>query len=506
MELKLYKEVFKFISELTITQGVHQAKPFKLLDWQKKFVFNACKPGVVTAALTMGRGGGKTTLCAALALCGLYGPLSQARGEVVLVASSLEQAKLAFNAALAMMQPMLEEEPGRWRVRDNQNMAVIEDKETKAVLRARPSDPKRLLGLQPSLIIADEPAAWERTKVDKSWGALETATGKLGAKILVIGTRPDDSAHFFAKLLAGGADYAQVHAAGPDDPIDDPKTWEKAIPSLPHMPELYKDMETKSRHAMQDTQVLTRFKAYMLNQGVSDVMESFLLDPETWMRCEGTAERKGRVVWGIDAGGEVAMTAMAAYWPYTGRLECFAMFPSDPPLDERGRNDAVGDLYLRMARNEELLVSGGKTVHIPDLLAEALQRFGPPDLVVADRYHKGILLDSFKASNVPPVTIEFRGNGWNMDGTEDVYGFQRACLEGKVKAEPSMLLRNALAEARVLYNTVGNPKLGTGSQGGRRSAAKDDAASASVLAVAAGQRKIRQEAAKPSSRPRMVLI
>ena len=54
---------------------------------------------------------------------------------------------------------------------------------------------------------------------------------------------------------------------------------------------------------------------------------------------------------------------------------------------------------------------------------------------------------------------------------------------------PSHLLRSAMAEARTVSDPAGNAKLSKGSQGGRRVRARDDAAAAAILAVAAGVRQ-----------------
>ncbi len=44
------------------------------------------------------------------------------------------------------------------------------------------------------------------------YAALLTAMGKIpGARMVAFGTRPADPDHWFGKLLAGGAAYAQVH-------------------------------------------------------------------------------------------------------------------------------------------------------------------------------------------------------------------------------------------------------------------------------------------------------
>ena len=75
-----------------------------------------------------------------------------------------------------------------------------------------------------------------------------------------------------------------------------------------------------------------------------------------------------------------------------------------------------------------------------------------------------------------------------QDGAADVRAFRRACLEGKVTPLRSLLMRSAMAEARTVSDPAGNQKLSKGAQGGRRHRAKDDAAAAAILAVAAGAR------------------
>ena len=44
--------------------------------------------------------------------------------------------------------------------------------------------------------------------------ALQTAAGKqMACTFVALGTRPADEGHWFSKMLTGGADFAQVHAA-----------------------------------------------------------------------------------------------------------------------------------------------------------------------------------------------------------------------------------------------------------------------------------------------------
>ena len=288
-------------------------------------------------------------------------------------------------------------------------------------------------------------------------------------------------------MLDGGAGYAQCHAAGPDDPPFQRQTWKKANPSLDHMPDLEEAIRDEAKLARVDPASLAAFRALRLNQGTSDVVVQVLIDAALWGSCERVAARPGPMVWGVDLGTSQAQSAVAAYWPETGALSCLAAFPEQPSLEERGLRDGVGRLYRECAQRGELLTLGQRATDVGALLRAGMERFGRPDLVVADRWREAELRDALEAAGVPPAAFEARGMGF-MDGGEDVRTFRRACAEGKVAPSPSLLLRGAMAEARTISDPAGNAKLCKGSEGGRRQRAKDDAAAAAILAVAAGVR------------------
>ena len=492
----------RYLSTLTVTQGRRAGEPFAVLPWQRRFVRGAFAPGAGTAALSVARGNGKSTLVAGIAAAALDGPLAVARGESVIVASSFAQACIAFDHVCHFLGDKLRDRR-RYRFWQTGQLAKVEDKETGATVRALGSDPKRAHGLAPSLLLLDEPAQWPSSTGERMVAALRTSMGKqVNARLIALGTRPASSEHWFAKMLGGGADYSQCHAAAEDDSPFQRRTWAKANPSLDFMPDLEAAIRTEAGHAKTDPSVLHEFRALRLNGGTSEVAEAVLVEAGTWARIEGEADRAGPVVWGADLGTSAAMSAIAAYWPATGRLECVAAFPVDPPLAERGLRDGVGGLYVECARRGELVQSGQRAVNLDGILIEALTRFGRPNVIVADRWREAELRDALDKAGVPPAALEIRGQGFK-DGAEDVRGFRRAILEGKVTPKPTKLLRYAMGEARVLMDPAGNAKLAKRAEGGRRSTARDDAAAAAILAVAAGARRA---TAPPPRRRRHELV
>lgn len=480
------RDLLAYLSGLTVTQGRLAGQPFTVLPWQRRFVRGAFSSGVQTAALSVARGNGKTALLAGIAAATLDGPLAVPRGETVIVASSFEQARIAFEHVMAFMGDLGD---GHWRVWDTAQQARIENKLTRARVRCIGSDPRRAHGLAPVLVLADEPTQWPESTGERMRAALVTAAGKQPhSRFVALGTRPAAPEHWFAKLLEGAADFAQCHAAGSDDPPFQRRTWKKANPSLALMPDLLATLQVEAKAAKADPSLLAAFRALRLNLGTSDVEASVLLDAGTWERIEGDAPRGQAACWGIDLGTSAAMSAVAAYWPTTGRLEALAAFPGEPTLAERGLRDGVGGLYAECARRGELIQAGGAAVDIEALLLAGLDRFGRPDRIVADRWREAELRDALNRAGVPSAALELRGQGFK-DGGEDVRDFRRACLEGRVTPLPSLLVRYAMSEARTMADPAGNEKLAKNTQGGRRSRARDDAAAAAILAVAAGYRR-----------------
>ena len=483
------KGLERYLRGLTISQGRLAGRAFEVLPWQRRFVRHAFALGVQSAALSVGRGNGKSALLSGIAAATLDGPLAVSRGETVIVASSFEQARIAFEHVVAFMGDKLEDRQ-RWKVWDTAQQARIEDRKTGARVRCIGSDPRRAHGLAPVLTLADEPSQWPETTGERMVAALRTAAGKQPhSRFVAIGTRPANETHWFAKmLLAGGADYAQCHVAKADDPKFHKRTWAKANPSLDHMPDLLAAISKEAVAAKRDPAMLASFDALRLNLGTEDAEVSVLLDVRTWRAAEGEADRTGRPVWGMDLGTSAAQSAVAAFWPETGRLECIAAFPRDPDLRERGLRDGVGRLYLDCAKRGELVTLGGAAVPVAELLALAVERFGRPARVVADRWREAELRDALDKAGVPPAAVASRGMGF-QDGAADVREFRRAVLEGRVVAAPSLLLRSAMAEARTVSDPAGNAKLAKHNQGGRRVRARDDAAAAAILAVAEGVRQ-----------------
>ena len=492
-----------WLERLAISQGPRAGEPFQLLRWQRKFLRGALSPGVSRSAATCGRGNGKSGLVAAIATLYLDGPLAQPRGEVVVLASSFGQARDAVGEQVLYFCGGLEKirEAG-WRVEDNSNRFRITTT-SGSRLSVMAADSRRAHG-RPGIVAAilDEPAQWPPGVGEKLLAAITTSAGKqTNFRILAIGTRPASPEHWFSRWLEGGADYVQIHAALESDPPFQRRTWRKANPSLSHFVHLEAAIRAEAGKAKVDSGELAAFRALRLNLGVEEVGRQSLLDAGVWSACEVDVlpPAVGPCVWGIDLGSGHAMSALACYHPSSFRLECVAAFPSDPGLSARSSADHVGGLYQKMLERQELVVTPGRVVVVADLLRTALERYGPPAVVVADRWRESELRDALDAAGVPASAFSARGMGFHHGG-QDVRDFRRAAIDGRIRVQPSLLLRSALSEAVTISDPAGNAKLAKSSEGGRRQASKDDPAASAVLAVAAGERG-RAHDAGPSTAP-----
>ena len=491
------KSLERYIESLVISQGRYAGERFRLLGWQRKLIRGAFRQPR-DSAFSMGRGGGKTTLVAALgaASVDVDGPLVEPRAECLIVASSFDQGLICFRHVMAFMEPTFERygtgPRGRFRVQDSANRATISDRDTGAMLRVLGSDPRRLHGAAPKLILLDEIAQWPPERLPAMLAALKTSRGKVpGSRAIWLGTRPDMPEHPFQKALDGhGVGFALSYAARPDDPPFRRTTWARANPGIDHLPDLEDVIRQEAEDARRDPDALQMFRALRLNQGVGDVRRSVLIDADSWARVERPepADMDGKYVLGLDLGQSAAMSGAAGYWPDTFRLEAVAAFPEHPGLAARGLGDGVGNAYVKMHERGELIVAGRRVSDIGALLRECLTRWGVPGLIAIDRWREAEVREHLDRIDFPLTGLVVRGQGFR-DGGEDVRIFRKAVLAGKVAPSKSLLLRAALLEARTVGDPSGNHKLAKSTQGGRRAHARDDAAAASVIAVAEGMRR-----------------
>ena len=306
-------------SNCLIPEGRRMGDPVRLLPFQRRFVRAVEKHPI--SALTIGRGNGKTTLTSMLALCAFIGPWARPRGQALIVAGAgYAQARLAFAHCLELLKPMLEREPKRFRIVENDQRCRIEDRATKAVLESKSANAGGLLGASINYALFDEPAAARVSEGQKILNALIGGQGKQeDSRVIVAGTRSADRAHPFSRMLEGQEGvYVQRHEGGSE------LTWanvKKANPLIGkvkgecYAPDLEAALKRELKRARGDEIEARAFQCYRLNCGQDEGEDAPLVSAEAWKGCAGDADRRGPTIWAVDLG----LRPVGARWPARGR-------------------------------------------------------------------------------------------------------------------------------------------------------------------------------------------
>ena len=484
----LGRELESYLAGLVVGQGRHAGQPFTVLPWQSRFVRGAFgQPD--DAALSCGRGGGKTCLISGIgaACVDVDGPLVQSNAESVIVASSFDQALISFRHVLHFLRPTFEKHKRRFRIQDSANRATITDRETGAMLRVLGSDPKRAHGLAPALVIGDELSQWPDTRIDAMISALSTSLGKIeGSRAIWIGTRPRTKTHPFARLLSGDLGYRQVHAARKDDPPYHRRTWLRANPGLSHLPDLERQIRKDARAARQDEAALQSFRALRLNLGVSEVVESVLLSIEDFERvcARPVPEREGRPICGLDLGESRAWSACVALFP-NGRIEALAVANGEVSIEGQEKRDRVpAGTYRKLFAAGLVTTDGTRRVPRVETVVDRLRKWNP-EVIVSDRFRYEELIDA--KPPCPVIARKLMPSEWSYD----IRALRTIAADGPLSCESGS---RPLVEASLSVSEVRTDENGVSRliKRGDHNQARDDVSAALCLAAGALKRAPKQ--------------
>lgn len=489
--MKTATKIKRFAKTLRVPTGRLAGDPIRLAAYQSRFIDGAFSDGINVACLSIGRGGGKSTLSAILALGELIGAWSDvAEREILIAAKTQKQAQICWSYVVSLSRTLPEDVQQQITIRRQPRFEIqFDDHNGPHLLTAISADGKSALGTSPTLAILDERGHWMLNQGDELEMAILTGLSKRDGKALIISTSASHDAHPFSVWLDRDAPgvYRQEHRPAPGLPADDVASLIVANPGCKAGigPTLARLKEDAALAIARGGSALSRFKLFSRNERVAEDNRSVLLTQEEWLRCEtdDLPDRAGPVVVGIDLGGSASMSAAAFFWPETGRLEAVGAFPGHPNLEARGEADAAGDLYVTMHQRRELDILGDRTVPIGPWLASVLRRVEGETIaaIVCDRFKQSELIEGLAAAGSRAPVI-WRGMGFK-DGSEDTERLRRYVFDGKVHVAQSFLLRSAFGEAVVMVDPAGNAKPVKG-----RSMGRIDAACAVMLAVAEGSR------------------
>ena len=463
--------------------------PMELPDFGVRFLRDALAPGVRESLLCVGRKNAKSAIVAVAVLAYLVGPLRQPGWRCGVVSVTKEKA-------------------GELKA---QIQGIAEASNLSGLTFRRSPTPGRVESETGSVdFLAADASSGHASGFDLS---IVDELGLLHERdrALVNGMRTAVSARdgrFLALSIQGGAPFTKEMLDRRDDPacvvhhyaapegckLDDPAAWDAANPGISAGIKSISYMRDESRRVLASPADQADFRAHDLNQPGEPGRE-MIVTAEQWQACivETLPERAGPCAVGIDLGGSSSMTAGAAFWPNTGRLESWGAFPGVPDLHARGQRDGVGRRYALMQDRGELVVYPGvKTTPVRLFLEDVIAILAGASVkaVLADRYRQSEAEDAYREAGCRWRQI-YRGMGWR-DGSEDILHFQRAVIGGRIATTRNLLLESAILESALARDPANNAKIDKS-----RSRGRIDALSATVLAVGEGMRI----ASRPPRRP-----
>ena len=459
----------------------------ELRPFQREFIRNALRPDISIACMSISRGNGKSTLSGYIAARVMDAGDSMFRPgtESVLVAASIEQARIVFRKAREFLG-----EDG-YRFTDNPTRIGITHVATHTRLRIIGSNGNTAMGLVDCpWAICDEPGSWEINSGGLVWDALTTARGKPDSpmRILIVGTlapKADRSGHFFWDMVDTGSkgDTYVMAIRGDSERWDQASEIRRCNPLMWRYPESRKVLLSERDDARNDTRKRASFMSFRLNIPTGDEQAMLLTAADLEMMLgRAVPERVGQPICGADMGRNRAWSAAAGIWP-NGRVECVAVCPGIPSIADMEKRDHVSrGIYQKLVDSGKLVVAEGWRVVPAAMLADLIRAtWGNPIKTLTDRFRLYEFEDCGKGLKLEP-----RVTRWS-ESTSDIWALRKYAKDGPlaVDRESRLLLTASVTAARVENDTSGNTRLlkRNGNVG------RDDVAAALVLAAGETERR-----------------
>ena len=454
----------------------------ELRVFQKRFIRGAFAPGIDCACLSVPRGNGKSWLAGhLLTRCMSPGdPLHQSGAEYLLLAASLEQARIAFRFTRGDLEPC-----GDFRFIDSVTRLGITHKPSNTKLRVLSSNSKSAFGIVGCpLLLADEPGAWETTGGQLMADAILTAQGKPGSalRVIFIGTLAPATGGWWHDLVAGGTNgttYVQ-RLMGDREKWDQFSEIRRCNPLTAISASFRAKLLDERDKARRDSRLKARFLSYRLNVPTADASTMLLTIPDfEAMLSRPVPPREGLPIIGIDLGGSRAWSAALALYR-NGRLECRALAPGIPCLADQETRDMVPvRTYSRLADQGVLIQAEGLRIPPAKMLINLIaSTWGRPACLILDRFRIAELRDAGV-----PCRVVSRVTRWS-ESSYDIRALRSRAIDGPFAvAECSReLLYASLRVATVKNDDSGNFRL---EKRGKNNTARDDVAAALTLAAGA---------------------
>ena len=439
-------------STLKVPPGHPKAgEPMSMPGFGQRFFADALRPEISESLLCVARKNGKSALVAEYLLARLCGPLRTAGYRAGVVSVSREKASELWLQSRDIADASgLEKE-----VRFQKVPRLILSATGRCEILSSDRSAGHASGFDDSIL--DELGLFpERARelVAGMRSAVSAREGRLWA-LSIHGDGP-----FVPEILQRKSDSAtavHIYQAQTDCALDDRKAWAASNPGLGTIKsERY--MADSARRAILAPADQAAFRAYDLNAPL-DPARALICSVSDWKAVETDTlpARKGPCFLGLDLGGSVSLSAVAALWPKTGRMELWAALPDVPALKVRSVADGVGGLYERACERGELRLFPGRVTDVGMFLNGVAAELSGCRIARAgcDRYRKAEALQALEGAKVRwPITWRGTGASKTADGSHDVRSFQRRVLSGNLRVRSNLLACGRLSAIRLSGSTA----------------------------------------------------
>ena len=372
--------MIRFIeTHLIVPDGVLRETPFRLLDFQKRFILEVYDNPVGTrhAILSIGRKNGKTALMACLVLAHLVGPEAQENSEIESGARSRDQAGKLFKYAkdIVRMSPSLRE-----RVHVIPSKKQLVGLKKNVTYTALASEASSAHGGSPVLALRDE-VGQVKGPTDDFFTAMETSQGAHESPLLIdISTQAATDGDLLSitidDALQSGDPRIVCHLYAAEEGCDllDRTAWAAANPALSEFRSLA-DIETLAAKADRSPTKENDFRNLYLNQRVS-IFAPFV-GPKVWTANAGAIDkdlfRRAKVWGGLDLSQTTDLTAFVLIaQDDDGRWHIWPIFwMAADLLEDRAKDDRQP--YDRWAREGFIRATPGKSIDYADVARQMLE-------------------------------------------------------------------------------------------------------------------------------------
>ncbi len=384
----------------------------KLEDWQCFILCNiyGWRDGDVKrfryAILQVARKNGKTLFASGMAIYEMI--FGGQGGQVYSLATNRDQAKLAWIGAEDMIKASVDQVKAQFKVVTNH----ISNQSTRSFYKPLSKESKSLDGLNPSLCIYDEAAAYsDRNLVE----VMESATGARDNFLHLFITTAQfsrttiyyENRNHMVDILKGTVEnerwFGTLYALDEGDDWTDDSVWQKANPNLgvslskewlSERVDLAKNINSKKNEVL------------VKNFNVFTNAETSWINLDEWQKNKGEVDRTGELFIGMDLASTRDLTALSYVWhngdKYSFESKCFL-----PKSAMQEVAVHVRPIYDQAIENGELILTSGKTTDYQEVLDYIKQAHSDYDLKMVgfDNHNANWLVNQMEESGVPCVSV-----------------------------------------------------------------------------------------------------